>query len=119
MTSFKTQHSFSKRKDESTRILLKYPERIPIIVENGSNSNINKLDKNKFLVPHGLTVGQFSYIIRKRIKLNPEVAMFLFTNNKLPASSDLISQIYDKYQDKDKFLYFSVNAENTFGNFSK
>jgi GABA(A) receptor-associated protein len=119
MTSFKIQHSFDKRKEESRRILSKYPDRVPIIVENSTNSNINELDKHKFLVPSDLTVGQFSYVIRKRIKLEPEIAMFLFTNNILPASSDLISQIYDKYQDKDKFLYFTINGENTFGNFSK
>lgn len=116
MKSFKNQHSFSKRKEESKRILIKYPDRIPIIVENSSNSNINELDKHKFLVPSDLTVGQFAYVIRKRIKLKPEIAMFLFTNNTLPASSDLISQIYDKQKDKDNFLYFTVSGENTFGN---
>ena len=116
MTSFKKLHSFIKRKEESTRILFKYPDRIPIIVEHSSNSNINQIDKQKFLVPSDLTIGHFSYVIRKRIKLKPETAMFLFVNNTLPSSSDLISNIYNKYKDDDKFLYISLSGENTFGN---
>jgi hypothetical protein len=35
-------------------------------------------------VPSDLTVGQFVYVIRKRIKLSPEKAIFIFTNNALP-----------------------------------
>jgi len=35
-------------------------------------------------VPADLTVGQFVYVIRKRIKLSPEKAIFIFVNNVLP-----------------------------------
>ncbi len=35
-------------------------------------------------MPSDLTVGQFVYVIRKRIKLSPEKAIFIFTNNVLP-----------------------------------
>jgi GABA(A) receptor-associated protein len=38
----------------------------------------------RYLVPSDLTVGQFVYVIRKRIKLSPEKAIFIFTNNVLP-----------------------------------
>ncbi|KAE8956555.1 hypothetical protein PR001_g31694, partial [Phytophthora rubi] len=47
-------------------------------------SDIPDIDKKKFLVPADLTVGQFVYVIRKRIKLSPEKAIFIFVNNVLP-----------------------------------
>ena len=38
-------------------------------------------------MPSDLTVGQFVYVIRKRIKLSPEKALFVFTNNVLPPTT--------------------------------
>ena len=40
-------------------------------------------------MPSDLTVGQFVYVIRKRIKLSPERAIFIFIDNKLPPSGTL------------------------------
>lgn len=36
---------------------------------------------SRFLVPADLTVGQFVYVIRKRIKLSPEKAIFIFVRS--------------------------------------
>eukprot|EP00494_Astrolonche_serrata_P022400 UN22657 len=44
----------------------------------------------RFLVPADLTVGQFVYVIRKRIKLQPEQAIFLFVNTTVPPTGRLI-----------------------------
>ena len=38
----------------------------------------------RYLVPVNFTVGQFVYLIRMRIKLAPEKAIFVFVNNVLP-----------------------------------
>ena len=35
-------------------------------------------------MPADLTVGQFVYVIRKRIKVSPEKAIFMFVKNVLP-----------------------------------
>ena len=37
--------------------------------------------------PTDLTVSQFQYVIRKRIKLAPEKALFIFVNNTTPSTS--------------------------------
>ena len=37
-----------------------------------------------------LQVGQFVYVIRKRIKLSPEKAIFIFVNNVLPPTGALL-----------------------------
>ena len=63
---------------ESTRIRAKYPERVPVIVEKAGQSDVPDIDKKKYLVPADLTVGQFVYVVRKRIKLGAEKAIFVF-----------------------------------------
>ena len=114
--TFKSEHSFFKRKDESEYIRLKYPDRIPVICEKDPRSGGDfELIKTKFLVPQTLTVGQFVYVIRKQISLSPEKAIFLFVNNELPPTSALMSEIYEKHKEIDNFLFFHVALENTFG----
>ena len=81
--SFKLKHPLENRKKESSNILNKYPERIPIIVEKVEGSDICDIDKNKFLVPKDLTLGQFVYVIRKRMKLYPEQAIFVFIKSQV------------------------------------
>lgn len=114
-SKFKDQNPFEKRKLESSRILEKYPERIPCIVERNYKSNIQDVDKNKYLVPQDLTMGQFLYVIRKRINLSPEKAIFILVNDLMPPSSSLISQVYNEHKDEDGFLYIIYSSENTFG----
>lgn len=114
-SSFKKEHPFDKRKKEADRIIKKYPERIPVICEKAQQSDISDIDKKKYLVPSDLTVGQFVYVIRKRIKLEPEKAIFIFVNNTLPSTAALMSQIYKDHKDEDGFLYVTYSGENTFG----
>ena len=101
---FKSAHSFDTRIEESQRIITKYPDRLPIICEPLRASS-PAIDKNKYLVPRDLTIGQFIYVIRKRIKLPPEQAIYLFVGGNIPTTSDLIYTVYQNYKDADGFLY--------------
>ena len=114
MSEFKKKSSFEERLKESTTIKQKYTDRTPIIVER-NGINVPDIDKQKFLVPNDLTVGQFLYVIRKRIKLNQDQALFIYINNILPPTSESICQIYNNYSDPDGFLYVQYSGENTFG----
>lgn len=114
MSEFKKTNSFEKRKAESDKIMSKYPDRIPVIVERG-NDQIEDIDKHKFLVPSDLTIGQFMMVIRKRMQLAPDQAIFLFINNTLPIAASLMSQVYREHKDIDGFLYVTYSGESTFG----
>jgi len=114
-TSFKAQHPLEKRKAEADRIRLKYPDRIPVIAEKSEKSDIPDIDKKKYLVPSDLTMGQFVYVIRKRIKLPADQAIFVFVANTLPPAAALMSQVYKEHADADGFLYCSYSGESTFG----
>lgn len=115
MSQFKQKHSLEMRKSEATRIIRKYPNRIPVIVEIAKDSDIPDLEKRKYLVPNDLTVGQFIFVIRKHIRLSPEKAIFMFVDNTLPPTGAPMSQIYEAHHEEDKFLYFTIHGENTFG----
>lgn len=115
MTGFKQEHPFEKRKNEAERILAKYPDRIPVICERAEKSDIPDIDKKKYLVPCDLTVGQFVYVIRRRIKLSPEKAIFIFVNNVLPPTAALMSSVYEEHKSDDNFLYVTYSGENSFG----
>jgi|SRR6218665_798133 len=57
-----------------------------VIIEKAPDSNIGNLDKNKFLVPQDITMSQLMYIIRKRIKLVEDKALFLSVNHTVPST---------------------------------
>ncbi|KAJ0670486.1 putative autophagy protein Atg8 ubiquitin [Helianthus annuus] len=115
---FKQEHDLEKRRAEAARIREKYPDRIQevlVIVEKGERSDVPTIDKKKYLVPADLTVGQFVYVIRKRIKLSAEKAIFIFVDNALPPTGAIMSSVYEEKKDEDGFLYVTYSGENTFG----
>jgi GABA(A) receptor-associated protein len=88
-----------------------------VICEKADRTDIPTIDKKKYLVPsvcglcaslllrlmtrlsmQDLTVGQFVYVIRKRIKLAPEKAIFIFVDEVLPPTAALMSAIYEEHK---------------------
>ena len=116
---YKTKFNFETRKTEVLNITAKYPDRIPIIVEKLYTSKAPIIDKNKYLVPFDITVGQFIFVIRKRMKLRAEEGLYLFINGNIPASSEMLINTYEKNKDLDGYLYIKYSSENTFGFFDK
>jgi GABA(A) receptor-associated protein len=118
MSGYKESMSFEMRLKESEKIRQKYPDKFPVIVQKNpisKNLNIPDIDKNKYLVQKDLTFGQLMYVIRKRIKLQPEVALFGFVNENMISTSKLLSEIYNSYKSNDGFLYVYYEGENVFG----
>ena len=100
---------------QSEKILKKYPDRIPVIVNKYKDSDIPDIDKNKFIVPKDMKLNAFIYIIRRRIKITSEQTIFVTVNKELCASNQTIEELYHKYKADDGFLYIEYSAENTFG----
>ena len=114
--AFTAKYSFDQRKKESERIIQKYTDKIPIICEKYKNDkSLHQLDKNKFLAGHDMSMGQFVYVIRKRLKLKQSEAIFLFVNNTLIPSGELLQKVYQENKAEDGFLYVYFSMENTFG----
>ena len=89
---FKKENSFEKRVRESSNIRQTYPDRIPVICER-KDTTLPDLDKKKYLVPFDLTMGQFSYIIRRRLRLSPEKAIFFHFGERLVPLSTCMNHL--------------------------
>ncbi len=115
--TFKQQHSFQRRINESLRITKLHPDRIPIICERAQNQNMLPfMDKVKYLVPHDITISQFITVIRKRLSLKPEVSLMVsIDDGTIPSSIATIGDLYNQHKYADGFLYFQYYQENTFG----
>lgn len=90
-----------------------YPTKIPVIVKT---KNI-ELSKNKFLVSNDICLGAFiAYIRQRHLKISNEQGIVIFIGNVIPKISETMSELDDKYGDKDMCcLNLIIAAENTFG----
>lgn len=132
MSKFKQEISQDKRKLISTKILKKYPDRIPIIVEPCREID-PKIKRRKFLVPSDVTMGFLIFEIRKYMdSLNSDSGITFYVHNRtvsrytnffrsteldisLVPISRIVSVIYNEYKDEDGFLYLVYAKENIFG----
>ncbi|XP_059483690.1 microtubule-associated proteins 1A/1B light chain 3A-like [Neocloeon triangulifer] len=114
---FKNKKSLAERKTEVAAIRSKFPTKIPIIVDRyNKEKSLNPLDKTKFLVPQEITMSQFVTIIRNRMQLSPQQALYLLVNNHSMASlSRTLAEVYQEHKDEDGFLYITYASQETFG----
>ena len=113
---YKKETTIIQRMRETSDIRKRYPAQLPIMCEkNVKDRNAPDISRRKYLVAHDLTVGQFIFIIRKKIKMNPETAIYLCIGNSIPASSERFGELYEKNADADGYLYITYTLENTFG----
>ena len=106
-SSFQSNHTFEKRLNESKRILEKYPDRVPVICERIA-TNIPQVDRKKYLCPGDLSLANFMYVIRKRMHLTPEKALYLFVNDKMIPCSSLLSTVYDAEKSRRWFSLYKL-----------
>ena len=79
-------------------------------------TNSEKTDRKKYLVPNDMRISQLVHVIRSRGSISPTQAVFVFVNGGiLVSSSDTIESIYDKYRSEDNMLYITYCDEATFG----
>jgi hypothetical protein len=96
---------------EADRILLKYPNRVPIII-----LTTLKLGRKKFLVNENTTLACFMFLLRQNhLKMTSNQTLYLLFNNTIVSNSRKLGEIYREYKSADNFLYANVVIENTFG----
>ena len=78
-------------------------------------SKMKDIEKTKYLISRDFTVSHFSLLLRNKIELNPEEALYLLVKGKYSIIGEArLSDIYEKYTDKeDGFLYIAY-CENIF-----
>lgn len=118
---FKSHYSLQERRKQSEQIRTRYPDRVPIICDAFISPRIRSehrpppIDKIKYLVPIELTMGEFLYIIRKRLHLASEHALFILVHNAVMKSERTVMDVYNEHKSEDGFLYVKYTREATFG----
>ena len=97
-------------------MISRFPYRVPIIIEPKCKK-APPIDKRKYMAPRELTMAQMMFVVRKRLNMRSEQALFFFLNNNtMVPPADPLGSIYDTNKDEDNFLYIYYSLENTFGN---
>lgn len=84
---YKEDHPLEYWKKKGEKIQKKYLDRAPVIVEKAPKARVPDLEKRKYQMPSGLTIGQFYILLWRRIQLRLEDVLFFFVNNTIPSTS--------------------------------
>ena len=114
---FKKDIPFEKRKNQCNILLIRNPNRVPIILEKDPKCKIEGIKKTKFLIQKDFTVNQFSKMLRALMSIPEEEALFFTAKGKYTITGQkLMGQIYKEYKDKeDGFLYIAYTTELVYG----
>lgn len=110
-------YSLDEKKLYSNKLMNKYPDRVPIIIEK---TETVELDNYKYLLPKHINLSTFIAIIKTKMKITKTQAIFTFVkgpdnNYMMVPMNETIESIYQSYKSQDGFLYFKFGIENTFG----
>ncbi|CAN6845076.1 unnamed protein product [Brassica oleracea] len=86
-SSLKLDNDLEKRQAESLRIMEKYPDRIHVIVDKAEKFEIPNIDKK-----------------------NSEKSIFIYVDNVLPPTGEILSSVYEEEKDEDGFLYITYSG---------
>ena len=83
----------TSRKRALTTRYPRWPHAIHIHAIRQRYPHAHPIHRCKYLIPHDMTMGQLVYVLRKRIAVPAEQAIFVFVGNTLPPASALVSNV--------------------------
>lgn len=109
-----------KRKKQSQKVANEFPDRVPVVVQSGSDEL--SVGQTKFLVPKSTTVSFFfaklrDYIQYRDGQLPPDKALFLLVGDRqlMFPMSYTMGEVQKSQASNDGMLYVWVMPESTFG----
>lgn len=115
MLPFRRRLTPEQRRAECERVTARRPGYVPTIVERG-DAAAPHIDKEKFLLPADLSGDQLTFVVRRRLRMDPSHALFLLCGGKLVASATTAAELHRLHRDpEDGFLYVRYTLENAFG----
>lgn len=102
--------------DQIVHLRERYPNKTPVYVEKAQDSALPDIEVKKYLVPETCTVATFLYLVRSRVHLRPEQALFFLIDGKvLPPVSASMMDLYEEHKNALGLLHFVYREESTFG----
>ena len=116
MKKLHAEKTLEERLEDSEGMLKRYPGRCCIYVEKMEGcKSLEELPKKRFLLPENIPTDQFMCIVRKRLSLKSEEALFFYIKKRMITGDKDIGELYHKYKQSDNFLYIKYSKENCFG----
>ena len=116
--NFRAKYCFNDRQIESDKIMRKFPNKIPVIIElsNLCMTKIKDIDDKKYLLDKDVEIFEFMTIIRKKINLDHDNVIILMTDNGyIPNTTETINDVYLEHHNGDGFLYLTFSAQKMYG----
>lgn len=98
-----------------TRMRQHYPGRVPLVATTTSSVSATTTTSFKFLAPEELQVSQFLYVLRKRMQVNANEALFLFCEGRVLSGNLTLLELDHTCRGSDGLVHVTVSTENTFG----
>ena len=119
ITKFKN-YPFEGRIKKAKEFLLKYKNKVPIIINYNFKEDINQSkekieQRHKFLLSDEMTLGEFVKLFRTKYTIDPDEGIVCFIKETIPKLDSTMKELYSHYKDDDYFLYIDIKIENTFG----
>ncbi|KAF8280825.1 microtubial binding protein [Trypanosoma cruzi] len=125
---YQRTHTFAERQKEVATIRGRFPQHVPVVCEPASIDTVlsagpisdrcrllRDLDCSKFLVPGDASMQQLMVLLRSRLVLDAEQAIFLFIDDAVLPNSACVGDLYAQRKDADGFLYMTYSIESAFG----
>jgi len=100
--------------EEIAKVQAKFPTRVIVLV-NAHRELDPPLQKYKFLVPPELAFCSLAALVRKRMELHPQDALYFFSGNKMLPMHHTMRQIRRDHADRSGVVRIVYSSENTFG----
>ena len=115
--NFKKELSLEKRIEKCNLLLLKNPDKVPIILEKDPNCKLEGNNCIKRLIKKDFTVGKFHLLIKKLFNIPEEQALFFSAKGKYNLTGEkTLEEVYKNYKDKeDGFLYIIYSSVLVYG----
>ena len=111
--------TIAKRRQWHNEAVVKFPTKVAIIVERGSNADpsLAPLANPKFLMPKAFSVGEVLSVVRSKLNMSKEKGLVLMESKGkyILKASHNIGDVYEQYKDEDGFLYLLYAQENIYG----
>jgi hypothetical protein len=111
---YRERTPLAERQREAARVRAAHPDRVPILLVPASRA-CPPAENDRFLAPLELTVAQFAYAVRKRVKLQPSQAIFLHVDGRLASGTAALGALDARHRGDDGFLAVTYALENAFG----
>lgn len=112
---FKELYSLEDRKNLFDTWSRRYDKKIFVVAETFNNEQLPFFSEI-FKIEPNATVHKLVKLIRNRMKLEEQVAIYIYCNKVIVPPTNIMQSVYERHKDGDGILYLNIVSIDAFGN---